>query len=335
MPFARRSLLLGAATSAGLAAVGQRRLLTPSDRTRNGRVVSVLNFGARGDGRSDDRPAIQAAIDSLARTGGGTVLFPPGVYALSRAGKSAVAISLRSNIVLEGEGSKSILKLRGGSGGHLVNVTRETNCAVINLVLDGNRIGQPSIGHAFRSGGVAGLRLENLVIKNAYHYGIGLEAGSNRNIIVRRVVIQDCGGDGIDIKNKNNDNAAVRIEDVTVRRWGLRGNTQTQAAVDCRGRVALRNVRISDPGAEDSVGLRMRQGELRDAHGLGAHHSIVDRFEISMGDGQKRVGMNVVARHVSVSNGTISGGFRGLVVQDGQFRGKVSWSQGLRELAFY
>ena len=40
--------------------------------------VSVKDFGAKGDGIADDRPAIQAAIDSL--TNGGTVSFPAGDY---------------------------------------------------------------------------------------------------------------------------------------------------------------------------------------------------------------------------------------------------------------
>jgi hypothetical protein len=46
-------------------------------------VVSVRDFGAAGDGVTDDTVAIQAAIDSLAATGG-TVFFPPGTYRIAR-----------------------------------------------------------------------------------------------------------------------------------------------------------------------------------------------------------------------------------------------------------
>ncbi len=42
-------------------------------------VADVTTFGARGDGRTDDRSAIQAAIDTT-RPSGGSVLFPPGTY---------------------------------------------------------------------------------------------------------------------------------------------------------------------------------------------------------------------------------------------------------------
>lgn len=43
-------------------------------------VVSVRDMGARGDGEADDTKAIQGAIDSCAKNGGGRVLFPPGRY---------------------------------------------------------------------------------------------------------------------------------------------------------------------------------------------------------------------------------------------------------------
>jgi hypothetical protein len=47
----------------------------------NGAVVNVLDFGAVGNGTTDDTAAIQAAINSINVTnGGGTVFFPNGVY---------------------------------------------------------------------------------------------------------------------------------------------------------------------------------------------------------------------------------------------------------------
>lgn len=43
-------------------------------------VVSVRDFGARGDGFADDTRPIQRAIDNIAARGGGRVVFSPGVY---------------------------------------------------------------------------------------------------------------------------------------------------------------------------------------------------------------------------------------------------------------
>lgn len=44
-------------------------------------VFDVRDYGATGDGSTDDAAAIQAAIDAAVAAGGGTVLFPEGTYA--------------------------------------------------------------------------------------------------------------------------------------------------------------------------------------------------------------------------------------------------------------
>jgi hypothetical protein len=284
------------------------------------RTVDVRQFGARGDGRSDDRPAIQSAIDSVARLDGGTVVFPAGTFLVSRATPTSVAITLRSGVILEGQGEATVIKLQDGSGGHTINLTRERNCGVRNLVIDGNRTRQPSTGHAFRSGGVAGLTLQNLTIRNAFHYGIGLEGGSNRDVIIDRVAIHDVGGDGIDIKNRNNDDSTIVISNVTVRRWGLRTDRQTQAGIDCRSAVRLLNIDIGEPVAGDAVGIRMRQGEVGSVNGLGGHNSNLEGFQVRMGSGRAQIGINAVARSVTIANGSVNGGGRGLFIQGPAFK---------------
>jgi hypothetical protein len=44
--------------------------------------ISVKDFGATGDGTTDDREACQAAIDAVVADGGGVVIFPTGEYNL-------------------------------------------------------------------------------------------------------------------------------------------------------------------------------------------------------------------------------------------------------------
>jgi len=56
-------------------------------------MVNIRDFGALGDGNTIDSPAIDRAIAHAAALGGGTVYFPPGVYA-------SYTIHLRSGITL-------------------------------------------------------------------------------------------------------------------------------------------------------------------------------------------------------------------------------------------
>jgi hypothetical protein len=43
-------------------------------------IFNVLDYGATGDGSTDDRAAVQLALDAIYAAGGGTLYFPPGDY---------------------------------------------------------------------------------------------------------------------------------------------------------------------------------------------------------------------------------------------------------------
>lgn len=64
-------------------------------------IVNVKDFGAVGDGATDDYEAIQAALDSVGNAGGGEVYFPKGTYLTSR------TLRIHSNTSIRGAGIAS------------------------------------------------------------------------------------------------------------------------------------------------------------------------------------------------------------------------------------
>jgi polygalacturonase len=96
--------LAGAATSTVLTAGARAEAAVPPPATAAGSVYNVRTFGATGDGKTIDSPAINKAIEAAAAAGGGTILFPAGVYA-------SYSIRLKSNIALYIEQGATILAL--------------------------------------------------------------------------------------------------------------------------------------------------------------------------------------------------------------------------------
>lgn len=136
-------------------------------------VFNVKDFGATGDGTTDDYAAIAAAIAALP-TRGGIVFFPPGVYAHSQViqvgnGTSSLA-STTQNIMLIGQtvpngelstiNSATRLKYTGSAAAANIRVNGPITCAVIGFHLDSNFLAEGGIyaTHAFFS------RFENLYV---------------------------------------------------------------------------------------------------------------------------------------------------------------------------
>jgi polygalacturonase/lysophospholipase L1-like esterase len=73
-------------------------------------VHDVRAYGARGDGRAVDSPAINRAIEAAAAAGGGTVVLPPGTY-------RSFSIHLRSHVTLQLSPGATLLAAAPGPDG--------------------------------------------------------------------------------------------------------------------------------------------------------------------------------------------------------------------------
>jgi hypothetical protein len=93
------------------------RNFTFSGNVYNVKTDSRLALKAVGNGVTDDRAAVQAAIDRANSDGGGVVYFPAGTYIIAHpGGTGADVLRMRSNVVLDGDGKTSTTLKWGGGG---------------------------------------------------------------------------------------------------------------------------------------------------------------------------------------------------------------------------
>jgi len=123
------SCLLGAATSLG------------AEAPHTEGFISAREFGAVGDGKSDDTKALQKALDAAADTRG-AVFVPPGVYVTSelhvRPDTSVVGIPSWD---YRGPGG-SVLRLANADSSCLLNITGAWGATLEGLALDGRNLGK-------------------------------------------------------------------------------------------------------------------------------------------------------------------------------------------------
>ncbi|MDR8362777.1 M10 family metallopeptidase C-terminal domain-containing protein [Pseudomonas sp. JL3] len=151
-------------------------------------IFNVQNFGAKGDGITDDTAAIQSAIDAAAAAGGGQVYMPTGTYIVSGGEEpSDGCLMLKSNVYLYGDGmGVTTVKVADGSDTKITGVIRSAygeethDFGVSNLTIDGNRDNTTGKIDGWFNGYIPG------------------EAGYDSNVTLDSVEIKDCSGYGFD-----------------------------------------------------------------------------------------------------------------------------------------
>ncbi len=143
--------------------------------------VTHPDFGAKGDGVTDDTAAIQAAFDAIASTGGiRTVYFPSGTYIIS-----AVINLNKNNIMVRGEGESSVVQVKNnvgdlqlnGYGAMFIIATGSNHIVIKDFLLDGNADNNTTSTYSAIKGiNTDHLTIQDMTIKNTPFNAILLTA---------------------------------------------------------------------------------------------------------------------------------------------------------------
>jgi hypothetical protein len=136
--------------------------------------TNVLQYGAKGDGTTDDTSAIQAAINALTSSGG-TVFFPALTFLIS----SSLTIPA-NNISLVGAGWSSIIRLKNSSNVYAIlfsnGTAGVTGGKIADLQIDGNCQNQTAGGCIDANGAYLYL-FDHVWCINPYESGLHLHSG--------------------------------------------------------------------------------------------------------------------------------------------------------------
>ena len=143
-------------------------------------------YGAKGDGLTDDTSAIQRAVNAMAGKGG-TVRVPSGTYLVNAA---AGGVLLGSNMTFRLESGAILKAIPTSQGYRILTVTGASN---VNIVGGGTLQGERN-EHTGSSSGT----------------GVGLSIGNNaHDVVVENLSSRDCWGDGFYINGTNATNVTL------------------------------------------------------------------------------------------------------------------------------
>jgi polygalacturonase len=210
-------------------------------------VHNVKNYGAKGDGKTIDSPAINKAIEAAAAQGGGEVYFPAGNY-------MSYSIRLQSNITLHiGSGATITAALPTADEGYDEAEENEHNR-------------YQDFGHShWKNSLIWGIELENITICGAGTiHGVGLTRGGTRqkgvgnkaialklcrNVTIRDIKMLFCGHFAL---------LATGIENLTVDNLLIDTN-RDGLNIDCCRNVRISNCTVNSPW-DDAIVLKSSYG---------------------------------------------------------------------------
>ena len=278
-------------------------------------IFDVRQFGARGDGKTLDTVAIQAALDACGKAGGGTVKFSPGIY-LSQplTLRTKTAMLLEEGATLLASPTQSDFLKDGGdwltakSSDDFIPFINGKNLTDIAITsqgtIDGNGANWwgPAEEARTRKPGHPPLPRPDLVVlnncKNVHLAGVKLINSPRSHLVL------------------NNCEEAV-IEGVTVRSPAGAANTDGMDPIDCRN-VTITRCTV-DTG-DDNIAIK--SGKKVEGRKFGCENITVTDCDFLHGHGMS-IGSATVGgvHHVVVKNCRFENTDNGLRIKSGRDRG--------------
>lgn len=238
------------------------------------RKVDVKNFGAKGDGNTNDTKAINDAIQYVYKNGGGTVLVPEGKYVLKRRIPSSQegSILLKPGVSLVGTNATLLMRdnatfitAKSDSGndnfeGHFDNpgVLPPKYASIIENISYGSNtviIDNPS---AFAVGNEVFLRAgdNEYDIHETKYYTIAKVT----NISGNKLTLDKTIGVAMDIADTNINNRKICVinkvmKNITIKGFNLindienYGNAESGITLDIAENINIKNINGENPGA--------------------------------------------------------------------------------------
>jgi parallel beta-helix repeat protein len=144
-------------------------------------AYNVKDYGALGDGSTDDSSAIQSAITAAQADHNGIVFFPQGTYIIG------TTPNITSSVMVLGSGLSSILKAKSSTNVNCLQITQTSYVIIKDLQIDGQASTQSGgISYIARIGiyinNCDDVRVENCYVHDTY--GSGILADDTTNLVI-------------------------------------------------------------------------------------------------------------------------------------------------------
>jgi len=152
-------------------------------------VFNVVDFGATGDGVTDDAPAFRDAIAAADAAAGSTVYVPAGTYLVDRTTQNefgVIDLTDVTDVIISGDGPASVVKQRPKNWNTVLEPSmfgclRCTDVTFADLTLDGSRFDAGAAGH------------------EQVH---AIEVASAQDVFIHDVTFVHAFGDGVQIRGE-------------------------------------------------------------------------------------------------------------------------------------